>query len=240
MPFRKPDPADAEVAWCLQLHKSRPEECLRHLRASWPGSRVVLLVDGDPANLPRYQAIGREFRATVVPGEHLMKLDTCHRYVERLLQQGIAGPERYFFRIDPDTRIWRRFSWLPDLPCAFGTLETLSVAFRDRIRHPPNIQGGCVGFTREALEGTLASGVLTHDRCVTHAASGWARTRDCTHVVSRGMMLDDFLLSWAVDAAGFPIFPHAEIASFWRDPVPNDTGAFAVTHPHKDMEDAAK
>lgn len=238
MSYQIPDPPDATIAWCIQLYQSHPRRCLQYLRENYPCSRVVLLVDGDGENLRRYERLGQEFDAQVVPGEHLMKFDTSHRYVDRLLQQAVAGPEQYFFRIDPDTRIWRRFSWLPAVPCAFGTLETVTEAFKDRIRHPPNIQGGCIGMTRAAVEGVLSSKLLGYERCVTQARAGWVRTRDCEHVAANGMMLDDFVISWAVDAAGFPIVQHPEIASYWRGAVPNAELAYAVTHPHKDMEAA--
>jgi hypothetical protein len=235
VPYRVPDPPDTAIAWCIQLYQSHPGNCLEHLRDSYPSSRVVLIVDGDTDNLTRYETVARKFRATVVRGEHLMQFTTSHQYVARLLQQAVEGPERYFFRIDPDTRIWRRFAWLPDLSCAFGTLETVTEHFRDRVRHPPNIQGGCLGLTRDVAAGILSSGVLSYDRCVSQARQGWVRSRDCEYVVSAGTMLDDFVLSWAVDAAGFPMFPHPEIASYWRNAPPNSELAYAVTHPHKDM-----
>jgi hypothetical protein len=164
-----------------------------------------------------------------------MTFATAHLYVDRLFQQALAGPERYFFRIDPDTRIWRRFAWLPDIPCAFGTLETVTEAFRERVRHPPNIQGGCIGMTREAIAAVRSAGILSYDRCVAHAGTGWMRARDCEHIAATGMVADDFVISWAIDAAGFPVVQHPEIASYWREPVPNAELAYAVTHPHKDM-----
>lgn len=230
------DPPDHDIAWCVQLYQSNPEACLRHLRTHYPGSRIVLLADGDSKSLPRYAKLATEFRANLVLGEHLMALSSSHLYVERMLRQALRGAERFYFRIDPDTRIWRRFSWLPDLACAFGTLETVSEAFKDRIRHPPNIQGGCIGFTREVVEGVLASDVLSHQRCVMDARAGWVRCADCEHIADRGMMLDDFVLSWAVDASGFPVLSHPEIASYWRNALPNGALSFAVTHPHKEME----
>lgn len=230
------DPDDCDVAWCIQLYQSNPARCLQHLRTHYPESRVVLLVDGDATNLARYAELAAEYRAELVSGEHLMAFSTSHLYVERMLQQALCGTERFYFRIDPDTRIWRRFRWLPDLACAFGTLETISTAFQDRIAHPPNVQGGCIGLTREAIEGVLDAGVLSYQRCVLDARTGWLRCADCEHIAGRGSMLDDFVLSWAVDAAGFPVLQHPEIASYWRDAVHNTDLRFAVTHPHKEME----
>lgn len=240
MPYRLSDPPDQDIVWLIQLFNSHPQMCLAHLREAYPHSRVVLIADGDSENFGRYRAISTEFSAELVLGEHLMKFQTTHDYVTRLLQHAVSGRERYVFRIDPDTRIWRRFSWLPEIACAFGTLESVTVAFQDRIRHPPNIQGGCIGLARDVCLAILDQNILNYDACVTHARSGWVRNRDCEHVTAKGMMLDDFVLSWAADAAGFPLLPHAEIASYWRDPVSNETLQYAVTHPHKDMDSPAR
>jgi hypothetical protein len=229
-------PEDRDIAWCIQLYQSHPEVCLQHLRTHYPESRVVLLMDGDQENLDRYARLSETYKAELVQGEHLMAFHSSHLYVERMLQQALSGNERFYFRIDPDTKVWRRFRQLPSLSCAFGTLETVTVALKDRIRHPPNIQGGCFGLTRDVVEGVLASGVLSHQRCVAEARLGWVRCADCEHVAARGMMLDDFVLSWAVDAADFPIIQHPEIASYWRHPVVNEALNFAVTHPHKEMD----
>ncbi len=230
------DPADRDIAWCIQLYQSHPEACLQHLRTHYPESRVVLLMDGDKEHLDRYTRLSEAYKTELVQGEHLMAFHSSHLYVERMLRQGLQGDERFYFRIDPDAKLWRRFRWLPAMPCAFGTLETVTEALKDRIRHPPNIQGGCFGLTREVVEGVLASGLLSHQHCVAEARQGWVRCADCEHIASRGMMLDDFVLSWAADAAGFPIIQHPEIASYWRHPVANDALRFAITHPHKEMD----
>ena len=236
MTYRVANPPDSEIVWCIQLYQSNPTQCLAYLRTVYSGSRIVLLMDGDVENLQRYQVLSRQFRTELIVGDHLMTSSTCHRYVDRLLQQALTGPERYFFRIDPDTRVWKRFTWLPTFDCAFGTLETVTQAFADRVPHPPNIQGGCIGLTRGCIEGVLASDNLTHDRCVLQATTGWARTQDCRHILSKESMFDDFLISWSVDAAGFPIIQHPEIASYWRVALQNTDLRFAVTHPHKEME----
>jgi len=90
-------------------------------------------------------------------------------------------------------------------------------------------------MTRDVAEEILASGVLSHERCVDQAQQGWVRNRDCDYVMSTGAMLDDFVISWAVDAAGFPILQHPEIASFWRNAEPNAKLTYAITHPHKEL-----
>lgn len=235
MLFRIPDPPDAEIAWCIQLYQSYPRRCLQYLRQSYPRSRVVLLVDGDVENIGRYAQLASEFKAELVAGEHLMEFQTSHLYVTRLLQQALAGGEPYFFRIDPDTRIWRRFAWLPGLNCAFGSLETVTAGLNARIRHPPNVQGGCIGLTRDVCNHILAAGILSYEACVTSARQGWVRCLDCEYVAANSSMLDDFVISWAVDAAGYPVVQHAEIASYWCNAVDNQQGTYAITHPHKDM-----
>ncbi len=50
---------------------------------------------------------------------------------------------RWWFKVDPDTVVWRRFRSLPDGACFFGTIQGGSPG--------PSLQGGCIGGTRAAV-----------------------------------------------------------------------------------------
>jgi hypothetical protein len=145
----------------------------------------------------------------------------------------LAGEEPYLFKIDPDTRIWRRLTTLPCFSSVFGTLETVTENHRDAIAPPPNVQGGCIGMTRDAAAAMLASGLIDEELCVTHYAHTWARCSDMRACASRGSCCDDFIISWAAHAVGVPIVGAAEIASRWRRTVSNGDLRYAITHPHK-------
>lgn len=224
--------ADTDVAWVVQLYHSHDQLAwfAPHLRRHFPRSRVVLISDGDGQP---YADLARQYGFRLVVGDHLMALPTCHRYVTRLLDALLDGPEEYLFRIDPDAQVWRPFRRLPAFTALFGTLETVSEGQRDEITVPANVQGGCLGLTRDAAEEIRASGVLTYRSCAVDYAATWARCADMRSCAAAGTFCDDFVLSWAAHQRDVPIIESAEIRSRHRRRVENPDLRYAVTHPHK-------
>jgi hypothetical protein len=145
----------------------------------------------------------------------------------------MPGPETYTFKIDPDTRVWRRFQRLPGFSSIFGTLETATEHRREEVRGAANVQGGCIGATRGAIAAILESGVVNYHSCTVDFARTWARCGDMTSAAARGIFCDDFVISWAAHEIGLPLVECAEIRSRWRSTVMNDDGRYAVTHPNK-------
>jgi hypothetical protein len=227
------DPPDHEIAWAIQVHHCHDQLrwCLQHLRTHYPGSRVVIINDGDERS---YDDIAAAHACDYVEGSHLFTLDSCDRYVNRLMNALHAGREAYCFKIDPDTKIWRRLRRLPASSAMFGTVETITEGGRDEILGAPNVQGGCIGMTRDVVDEILASGVVNHLACVTTCHETWVRCDDMRRCVASGGFCDDFILSWAAGETGVPIVNMDEIRSRWRLPVSNRHERFAVTHPHKD------
>ena len=224
--------ADDQIAWAIQLHNSRLqlEWCAPLIRRCYPASRVVLITDGDEQY---YEDLADKYGFELVLGLHWMTLQTCHLYVNRLLEHLLDGPEEYLFRIDPDTKLWRRVNALPAFSSLFGTLETISEYLRDEILVPANVQGGCIGMTRDAADELLSSGVLNHQSCVTDYKSTWARCADALAMAQKGTFADDFVLSWAAFRLGIPVVECEEIRSRWRRDTFNDDLRYAITHPHK-------
>jgi len=220
------------VAWCVQAHGSRAQlEWWAPLaRRHFPGSRIVIISDGDD---DRYDDLAARYRFDYIRGQHLMALDSADLYVTRLLNALLAGPETYLFRIDPDARICRRFRQLPAFSSIFGTLETVTAGLGIAIDVPANVQGGCIGFTRDAATEILESGVLSSESCVRDWRTTWARTPEMQAVAARGSICDDFILSWAAHKVRIPFVESDEIRSYWRGRVVNDSLRYAVTHPHK-------
>jgi hypothetical protein len=226
------DVPNDEIAWAMHVHHShgQVEWCLDLLRRSYPDSRVVLINDGDGED---YAAVCRDYRCAYVAGQHLHRLETCHLYVRRTLETLVAGPETYCFKIDPDTGVWRRFRRLPAFSCMFGTLETITEGRLAEIEGPPNVQGGCIGMTRDVAEAILTGDVLTHEACVVRAKDTWARCEDMRRTVDRGQMCDDFVMSWAVAGAGVHIVHSTEVRSRWRRITVGTKGDVAIMHPCK-------
>jgi hypothetical protein len=223
--------ADSDVVWTFQLYNSyaQLDWCLAHLRAIYPHARVVLIADGDGVD---YGVLAEKHVCEYYRGEHWMTLEHSHLYVARLLELSLTGDETYCFRIDPDARVWRRFTSLPAFSAIFGTLETISEG-QSQIQVPANVQGGCLGLTRDAAAAILASGRLNKSNCQRRALLTWARCRDMRLKVTRGSFSDDFILSWAAHECGIPIVDCAEIRSHWRRRINNYGLQYAVTHPHK-------
>lgn len=234
-PFRTTwhsDMPDDAIAWAMHLHHSRGqvEWCLERLRVIYPASRVVLIADGDGED---YTNVARAFGADLIVGEHLHALATCHLYVTRVIEALAAGGKPYCFKIDPDTAVWRRFHSLPAHSCIFGTLETITEGRLAEVEGAPNVQGGCIGLTNDAVRAILEADILNKDTCVRDALSTWARCEDMRRAVERKQFCDDYVLSWAADSLGIPLVSHPEIRSRWRREVVDPSRDHAVTHPHK-------
>jgi hypothetical protein len=54
----------------------------------------------------------------------------------------------------------------------------------------------------------------------------------------RGLVSFDFVHAWACHEIGIPLIEHPEIRSEWRRP-PAEPDRYAITHPHKDLDEAA-
>jgi hypothetical protein len=225
------DVPDEEIAWAIHLHHSRGqiEWCLSLLRTAYPHSRVVLINDGDGET---YADVAATYGCRYVAGEHLHRLETCHLYVRRLLAELADGRETYCFKIDPDTAVWRRFHALPAFSALFGTLETVTEGRLAEINGPPNVQGGCIGMTRDVAAEILAGGILTFENCVQDHRKTWARCDDMVRTAAKGMFCDDFMLSWAAHRLSILVSDYVEIRSRWRRAI-EDRGRYATTHPHK-------
>jgi hypothetical protein len=227
-----PDPSDSDIAWVIQLfrHREQLRWAAQFLRRHYPRSRVVIISDGDGED---YQDIADEYTFDYVRGAHLMLLETSHEYMVRMLRTLVAGNETYLFKIDPDTRVWRRFRNCPAFTCLFGTLETVSEGQRDEIAVPANVQGGCIGMTRDAAEAMLDSDLLSPRYLVDSYAQTWARCHDMVRAAAQGKCCEDFIISWVAHQLGIPIVESPEIRSRWRRTPRNDDGRYAITHPHK-------
>jgi hypothetical protein len=146
--------------------------------------------------------------------------------IERMLVLFLERPTRYLFKIDPDTVIHRRFRYLPVRSGLFGTLQT--------VPETPSIQGGCMGFTRDAAERILRSGMLRDSRLREPAgfiddSPYFFRMADRANRC--GLASFDWIVPWVAGEVGIPIYPFDEVNSGWRQPPPNPDRRYAVTHP---------
>lgn len=147
---------DDDLTFFALTHKDYEAtvDCLRDLRKHYPASRVILRSDGDPD--PRLPVLARSNKVDFRHESRLFGIENGGAIIERMLELFLERPTRYLFKIDPDTVIHRRFKYLPVRNGVFGTLQTE--------RETPSIQGGCMGFTRDAAEQILKSRKLRDSR----------------------------------------------------------------------------
>lgn len=199
-------------------------ECLRDLRKHYPASRFILRSDGDPD--PRLPILAKRNKVDFRGEPRLFGIEHGGAVIERMLVLFLEKPTRCLLKIDPDTVIHRRFQYLPVRSGLFGTLQ---------LEHEtPSIQGGCMGFTRDAAEQILQSQMLRDSRLREPAKF----INDSPYFVRMAHRADrcglasfDWMVPWIASELGIPMYPFDEVNSGWLQPPENHNLRYAVTHP---------
>ena len=217
---------DEDLTFFAQVYKNydAAAECLGDLRKHYLASRVILRSDGDPD--PRFPALAERNEAEFRGELRLFGIENGGAVIERMLVLFLEKPTRYLFKIDPDTVIHRRFRYLPVRSGLFGTLQT--------VLETPSIQGGCMGFTRDAAEQILQSGLLRDSRLREPArfiddSPYFFRMTDRANRC--GLASFDWIVPWVASELGVPLYPFDEVNSGWQQAPPNHNQRYAVTHP---------
>jgi len=217
-------PTDHELTFYLNSRDDAHllDDCLESLRAHYPDVRVIIRSDGDEN--PAIGVTGRRHRAEVVYGEWLFCLERGGEIVDEMLRLFLLAPTRWLFKIDPDTRIHRRFDRLPATDCIFGTVQQQGGLF--------SIQGGCVGFTEGSARLLHDSGAA-RDPNLARVPPPWAFNAALrSRPVERGLTSIDWVVGWTARALGIPLLDWPEILSEWAL-TPEGSEGHAITHPHK-------
>lgn len=199
-------------------------ECLRDLRKHYPVSRVIIRSDGDSD--PRFPLLARSNKVDFRRESRLFGIENGGAIIERMLELFFERPTRYLFKIDPDTVIHRRFKYLPVRSGVFGTLQCET--------ETPSVQGGCMGFTRDAAEEILKSMKLRDSRLKEPAnfindSPYFFRMADRANRC--GLASFDWIVPWIAAELGIPIYAFDEVNSGWRQAPPNPDHRYAVSHP---------
>jgi len=217
---------DEDLTFFAQVYNNydAAAECLGDLRKHYPASRVVLRSDGDSD--PRFPILAERNGAEFHKEPRLFGIENGGAAVERMLVLFIEKPTQYLFKIDPDTVIHRRFRYLPVRSGLFGTLQT--------VPETPSVQGGCMGFTRDAAEQILQSEMLRDSRLSEPArfisdSPYFFRMTDRANRC--GLASFDWIVPWVASELGIPIYPFDEVNSGWRQAPQNPNQRYAVTHP---------
>jgi len=199
-------------------------ECLMDLRKHYPSSRVILRSDGDTN--PQLPILAERYRVDFRGEGRLFGIQNGGAIIERMLMLFCERPTSYLLKIDPDTVIHRRFKYLPVRNGLFGTLQTEEES--------PSIQGGCMGFTREAVEQILQSEMLRDSRLkephnFINDSPYFFRMADRANRC--GLASFDWIVPWIASALGIPMYAFDEVNSGWQMAPPNPDQRYAVTHP---------
>jgi hypothetical protein len=198
--------------------------CLKDLRKHYPSSHVILRSDGDQD--PRFSHLASRHKVDFHGELRLFGIENGGAVIERMLELFLERPTRYLFKIDPDTVIHRRFKYLPVRSGVFGTLQC--------VEETPAIQGGCMGFTRDAAEMILRSRMLQDSRLKEPArfindSPYFVRMMDRANRC--GLASFDWIVAWIARELGIAVYAFDEVNSGWQQPPPNPEGRYAVSHP---------
>lgn len=226
-------PHDRDLTFYLQVYRDQREAqwCLRHLRRHYPQAQVLIVSDGD--NHPRWNAIAQRFGARYVAGQRLYSTEHGGRLIQRMLDLYNEHPTPYLIKIDTDTWVHRRLTHLPTGCKVFGTLEWTTWADAEPLGFP-NVQGGFVGYTREAAQLIRSSKLLISNR-LQDFANTYADVDEIRRRAEAGMVSSDFLTRYACKCLGVDCVDFDDVKSQYRGWVPETQGQFAFTHPHKEI-----
>ena len=223
---------DGDLTFYLQAYHDveSARRCLPSVRRHYPRSRLILLTDGDDD--PRFDRLARRHRAELRRGERLYGVEHGGRMVQRMFEVFLEKPSDFLLKIDTDTRVHRRFRYLPGGHAIYGTLEWVTAGCGTTLEFP-NVQGGCAVFALEAARRIADSGILLSDELLDYAAT-YADTRD---IIDRardtGIISTDHVTRWACRRLAIMPVEFEEVRSLYRGTFGKNGDGFAVTHPHK-------
>jgi hypothetical protein len=199
--------------------------CLQELRKRFPKARVLVVSDGDLSPQPRL--IAKSFEAEFLLGTNCAKLQAGGTFLRRMLGLFLQRADaKVLIRIDPDTRLHREFRRLPAGICVFGTLQ--------RAGFQLSIQGGFVGFTREAAERIFRLPPATW-ALMRQPTLSWAKflPKIQRESIATSRVKTDWLIAFAAREACVPLREFSEVRCHWKAP-PQHPARYAATHPHKE------
>jgi hypothetical protein len=222
-----------DLAFVVPTH-SDPTQlkfCLLHLRAAYPSNRVLVFHDSAKPDAGIREVVAR-CAATLFEGERILSVEQGGHCWRRFADEFLKTGARFLARIDTDTKFFRPFRTLPDVPawgCIWG-----SYGWR-------YLHGGCQVLRRDLVEKVLE---IAKDPKWTEIGP-WCPAAAVGYQITRGTVSMDFLLASFLLELDVPLIDSLEIWSVGHVKdrrhmdqrilklVDNKDGRFACTHPHK-------
>ena len=221
--------SEADITFIMQVYKDYDLAlcALKRMRYFYPKSRLVIISDGDKD--PRYKNFVILFNAEYIEGNRLFGIQNGGSMLHRWLEYYMFKPSAYLIRVDTDTRIDRRFRYLP-IPIGydiFGSTET-----EHRI-----IQGGCIVFSFKAAKKLYDSRIFMSEKLKDYNSTwgSYLGTDFLMERVKQGLIYSDWVLKFACSAVGINTIDFYEIHSTWKKGILNQDKRYAVVHPDKNM-----
>ena len=189
---------------------------------------MLVVSDGDLSPEPRL--IARLFGAGYLLGTNSATLESGGDFLRRMLGLFLQRSNAdVLIRIDPDTLLHRNFFMLPTGICVFGTLQRYGCRL--------SVQGGLVGFTREAAERIYNLPPTTWAR-MNKPSFNWGKFipeiyKQCASTRRVGT---DWIIAFSAREAKISLQEFSEVRCCWKVPPPC-VRSFAATHPHKDRKE---
>ena len=151
---------NTELCFMITVYKETKmlELCLKYLRINYYDENVVVISEGD--NDSKLLELARKFRFKLLLGGKIKLIKYGMNWWHRWVYNVSNINAQYYIKLDPDTKITRKFKDFPDADL-FGKYN-----FIDRYGYVSRdlIQGCCKGLSRRAINLLLESQICLSDR----------------------------------------------------------------------------
>jgi hypothetical protein len=206
--------ADAvRICWFVQTYQdlSRLRRTLAGVRHLYPESQVLVVSDGDPD--PNIKHACDQYSAGLTLRSRLYGVEHGGELVQKILEEFLATDADILIKIDPDTKVHRRFSMMPSPldSSIYGSVQSAGSESNRII----SIQGGCIIVPRQAAILLAGSALLESDR-LKFPALEWAVDHGLMARAASGLTSSDQTLGWACRELGLRCREHPEVFSRHR------------------------
>jgi hypothetical protein len=226
---------EVRIFWFIQTYRdlSRLRRTLARLRKLYSESQVLVVSDGDPD--PEIEQVCKRYSARFALRSRLFGVEQGGEPVQKMLEAFLTTDADILIKIDPDTNIRRRFSFMPTPTDSslYGTVQSIGTE-SNRIF---SIQGGCIIIPRQAAVLLVSSSLLKSERLKPPALE-WALNKLTIDRAASGLTSHDWTLGWACRELGLLCKDHREVYSNYR-PRLIDTmrkHRAAVSHPRFEIK----